>query len=212
MLVSFFLGLGQILPYIPWFAAIATLNLRGGFLSKWPKLCISIVTLGLFVDGRSKLASVWCPVSIFEHKVFMENDRKAYKIQVFYVPKWSTKYKSRLWRFIEMEKTVDFKCVSFFFLVSWSDLALYTMVCSNHYKCVFLLEMTRHTEILITCVHKQAINVEFMWCRFIQMTQIVHFDCQTRIVCGWKIKIGLCMVPCKYSWKEGFYGKWPNSL
>ena len=85
-----------------------TLNLRGGVLSKWTKLCISIVKLGLFVDGRSKLASVGCPVSIVENKVFMENDRAAYKIQVFHDPKWSTECQSRWWRFIEMDKTVDF--------------------------------------------------------------------------------------------------------
>ena len=128
----------------------------------------------------------------------MENDRTAYKIQVFYDPKWSTKYKSRWWRFIEIDKTVDFKSLSFFFLGSWWDLALGTMVCSNHYKCVFLLKMTRHTEILITCVRKRAINVQFTWWRFIQMDQIVQWDCQTWIVCGWKVEISLCVVPCKY--------------
>ena len=73
------------------------------------------------MDGRSKLAFVWCPVGIVEKKVFMENDRTAYKIQVFYDPKWSTKYKSLWWRFIEMDTTVVFKCVSFFFLRSWLD-------------------------------------------------------------------------------------------
>ena len=91
------------------------------------------------MDGRSKLASVWCPVSMVKNEVFMENDFAAYKIQVFYDPKRSIKYQSMWWRFIELDKTVDFKCVSLFFLGSWSDMALCTMVCSNHYKCVFLL-------------------------------------------------------------------------
>ena len=177
MLVSFFLALGEIWPYEPWFVASITnavfylkwpdtlryvslvlvngqltLNLRGGVLSKWTKLCNSIAKPGSFGDGRSKLACVWCPVSIVKNKVFMENDRTAYKIQVVYDPKWSTKYKSRWWHFIEIDKTVDFKSLTFFFLSSFWDLALCTTVCSNHYKCVFLLEMTRHTEILITCV------------------------------------------------------------
>ena len=98
---------------------------------------------------------------IVKNKVFMENDRTAYKIQVVYDPKWSTKYKSRWWHFIEIDKTVDFKSLTFFFLSSFWDLALCTTVCSNHYKCVFLLEMTRHTEILITCARQKAINVEF---------------------------------------------------
>ena len=67
------------------------------------------------------------------------------------------------------------------------------MVRKNHNKCVFLFEMTRHTEILISCVCKWAIKVEFRWLRFIQMDQIVHFDCQSWISFGLKVKISLCM-------------------
>ena len=100
VLYSIFLGLRSDLPYVRWFSTIIrntffywkwqettrcylllfvnrplTLNLRGGVLSKWTKLFISSVKLALFQDRRSKLASVWCSVSVITNKVFMENDR-----------------------------------------------------------------------------------------------------------------------------------------
>ena len=48
-----------------------TFNLRGSVLSKWRKLWIWSVKLELFLDLRSKLASIWCFVRfiINEHPI-----------------------------------------------------------------------------------------------------------------------------------------------
>ena len=178
-----------------------TFNLCGGGLSKWSKLCISIVKLSLFLDRRSKFNSGWCFVRFITNQVLMENDRTSYKFQVFYDPKRLSKWESTWWRFIEMDRTKQFKCVTFFFLGSKVKMGLYTTVCNNRYKYPFLLEMTTFTEILFTFVRRWAINVEFRWFRFMKMDKIVHFKCQTCIIAGSKVKINLCLVLCTFLYK-----------
>ena len=127
VLVSFFLALRSDLAYVRWFATVIRytffywkwpdtprsyslvfvngqlmLNLRGGVLSKCTKCCNSSVKLALFLDRRSKLACVWCSVSVITITVFMENERTPFKLQVFYGTKCSTQYKSTWSRFMEM--------------------------------------------------------------------------------------------------------------
>ena len=155
-----------------------TFNLRGCVLSKWSKVWISSVKLAFFLDRRSKCNSRWCIVRSIPNQVLMENDWTSYKFQVFYDLKRLTEWESTRWPFIEMDRTKQLKCVTFFFLGSKVKIGLCTTVCNNRYKCAFLLEMTTFTEILFTFVRRWKLNVEFRLCRFMKMDKIVHLKCQ----------------------------------
>ena len=63
-----------------------TSNLRDGVLSKCTKLCISSVTVALFSDRRSKLASVWCYVSVITNKVFWKMNPHPQNFNSFTAP------------------------------------------------------------------------------------------------------------------------------
>ena len=83
-----------------------------------------------------------------------------------------------------MDRAVQIRWHSFFFLWCEVKIGLCTNVSKNHYKYVFLLEMTKSKGVLFKYVRKWEIDVEFTWWRFIQLDQIVHFEFQNCIIAG----------------------------
>ena len=148
MLLSFFLALRSDLAYVRWFATIIwntflyckwpdtprsyslvfvngqlPLNIRSGVLYKCSNLCISRVKLALFLDRRSKLASVRCFVSVFTNKVFMENDWTPYKLQVFWAINGQLKTNPRGGVSLKWTELYNSSVLLSFFLAFRSDLA-----------------------------------------------------------------------------------------
>ena len=77
---------------------------------------VHLVGQSCIIDGSEVKISL-CIVRFKFHYIqgFVENARTPYKLQVFHDPKWSTKFKSTWWRFIQMDSSLEFKSFSFFF-------------------------------------------------------------------------------------------------
>ena len=168
---------------------LLTFNLRGDVLSKFRKLYISNVKLSLFLDRRSKFNFGWCCVRFITNQVWMENDEHPINSKFFTILNGSANENLRGGVSLKWTELNNLSVLLSF---------LYTPVCNNRYKYVFLLAMTTFTEILFTFVRRWVINFEFTWWRFMKMDKIVHFKCQNCIIAGSKVKISLPLLLCTF--------------